>query len=205
MKRQNKPLTNRQRQAIETKEKIYNAAISVINEKGYCNASIQEITEAAAVAKGSFYTYFHSKEDLVFYTYVQSDMAYRSAYAQVEALDFLSATSEFIRSSYAEHEKRGKEILKAIVISYSTENFIDAYTADRALLRCFSDLVDRGKQEQVIDAHISNSECVNLFLSVLIGVETMGCFGSEPGALADKIATAIRVVAQGMIKQPQLA
>ena len=44
--------------ALKTREKIYESALKVINEKGYNNVNIEDITTEANVAKGSFYTYF---------------------------------------------------------------------------------------------------------------------------------------------------
>ena len=59
-------MTNRQIAAQETRRKIVKAAKKIICEKGLANTSIDEITEACGVAKGSFYTYFKRKEDIVF-------------------------------------------------------------------------------------------------------------------------------------------
>ena len=95
----NTRLTKRQLQAIETKKKIYDAAVQVINEKGFGNVSIEDITTRANVAKGSFYTYFTSKEDLLFDTFRQSDAVYAQAFAQVQDED----------SSRSEERRVGKE------------------------------------------------------------------------------------------------
>ena len=40
--------------------------LSMFCEKGLSNTSVDEITEACGVAKGTFYTYFKRKEDIVF-------------------------------------------------------------------------------------------------------------------------------------------
>lgn len=47
-----------------TKRMIFNTAIKVFSEKGYDNASIEEITAIAGVAKGSLYYHFAKKEDI---------------------------------------------------------------------------------------------------------------------------------------------
>lgn len=47
-----------------TKRIIFNTAIKVFSEKGYDNASIDEITAIAGVAKGSLYYHFAKKEDI---------------------------------------------------------------------------------------------------------------------------------------------
>lgn len=59
-------MTNRQISAMETRKKILNAGRKIICEKGLGSTSVEEITEAAGVAKGTFYTYFRRKEEIVF-------------------------------------------------------------------------------------------------------------------------------------------
>ena len=48
----------------KTKRRIFNTAIKVFSQKGYENASIEEITAIAGVAKGSLYYHFSKKEDI---------------------------------------------------------------------------------------------------------------------------------------------
>ena len=48
----------------KTKRRIFNTAVKVFSEKGYDNASIEEITAIAGVAKGSLYYHFSKKEDI---------------------------------------------------------------------------------------------------------------------------------------------
>lgn len=59
-------MTNRQLAAMETKEKLLKAGKQLICEKGLAGTAIEEITEAAGVSKGTFYTHFKRKEDIVF-------------------------------------------------------------------------------------------------------------------------------------------
>ena len=60
-------LTKRKLQAIETKQKIYDAAKVLMDKHGYDAVSIDDIVREAGVARGSFYVYFLSKEDLLVY------------------------------------------------------------------------------------------------------------------------------------------
>lgn len=59
-------MTNRQIAAAETRKKLVETAKSIICDKGLANTSIDEITEACGVSKGTFYTYFKRKEDIVY-------------------------------------------------------------------------------------------------------------------------------------------
>ena len=46
------------------KEQIVNASLSLLHSKGFNATSVQDITDAAGVPKGSFYNHFASKEAL---------------------------------------------------------------------------------------------------------------------------------------------
>lgn len=48
----------------KTKRRIFNTAVKIFSEKGYDNASIEEITAIAGVAKGSLYYHFSKKEEI---------------------------------------------------------------------------------------------------------------------------------------------
>ena len=50
--------------AHESKTRLLNAALHVIRAKGYTATRIEDICEAAALTKGSFFHHFKSKDDL---------------------------------------------------------------------------------------------------------------------------------------------
>ena len=59
-------MTKRQEIAQETRRKIYTTACSLIDERGFANVSVEDITHACGVAKGTFYVYFKRKEEIIF-------------------------------------------------------------------------------------------------------------------------------------------
>ena len=60
-----KTLTKRQEKAIETKNRIYNAAINLMDRKGFEKITITDISKKAGVSVGAFYHYFKSKNDIL--------------------------------------------------------------------------------------------------------------------------------------------
>lgn len=192
-------MTKRQLQAVATKNKIYSAAVKKINEKGFNNVSIEDITAEARVAKGSFYTHFPSKEALVFYTFNQSDEIYQQSFAAVQGLDFLTMITRFVRISYTEYEKRGKGIIKAVISNYFTPEEHNFYGADRPLLQCLSRIVESGKQEGSLDERTATEEYVEVLLSTMVGIEVMWCFDEQGHSLTDMIENAVRITARGMM------
>lgn len=56
---------NREEKKQETVNRIVNAAICLFTEKGYEATTVAEITEMAGVAKGTFFNYFKTKDELL--------------------------------------------------------------------------------------------------------------------------------------------
>lgn len=52
---------------LRTKEKIFKTAVTLFLEQGYENTTVQEITEKAEVAKGTFFSHFPTKEAILRY------------------------------------------------------------------------------------------------------------------------------------------
>lgn len=52
-------------ETIDTKQKILNAAVDLISEKGYHNVAVREICERAGVTKPVLYYYFKDKEEVL--------------------------------------------------------------------------------------------------------------------------------------------
>src|SRR6202789_2741620 len=55
----------RERNRTETRDRLYRAALALFAEKGFAETTVEDITEAADVGKGTFFNYFPSKEHLL--------------------------------------------------------------------------------------------------------------------------------------------
>lgn len=59
-----KKMTNRAKQALETKKKIYKTGIQLFKKDGYQNVGVEQIAKSAGVSIGTFYHYYQSKMQL---------------------------------------------------------------------------------------------------------------------------------------------
>lgn len=59
------PITRHERRRQRRRQRLIEAARAVIARKGVAGFTIADVTEAADVAVGSFYTYFDDKDDLL--------------------------------------------------------------------------------------------------------------------------------------------
>ena|SRR5215470_9437574 len=57
--------SRRQRRSAELRERLFAAALALFGSKGYAETTVEDITEAADVGKGTFFNYFPSKEHIL--------------------------------------------------------------------------------------------------------------------------------------------
>jgi AcrR family transcriptional regulator len=60
-----RPRSRRERKKQETRQRLLHGAWQLFQEKGYDQTTVEDITEAADVAKGTFFNYFDTKEALL--------------------------------------------------------------------------------------------------------------------------------------------
>ena len=64
-------ITRRERKKIHSKKSIVESAIKLFSQKGYQETSVADIMNEADLGIGTFYNYFHSKEDIIHHVLTQ--------------------------------------------------------------------------------------------------------------------------------------
>src|SRR5438876_10064669 len=59
------PKSRRLRRSAELRDRLFRAALSLFAKKGYAETTVEDITEAADVGKGTFFNYFPTKEHVL--------------------------------------------------------------------------------------------------------------------------------------------
>lgn len=59
------PLTSRQLRAKETRKRLFAAAAELFDQKGYHQTTVDQIAKRAAVAKGTFFLHFATKDAVI--------------------------------------------------------------------------------------------------------------------------------------------
>jgi TetR/AcrR family fatty acid metabolism transcriptional regulator len=162
-----KPLTKRQEQALETKNRIYNAAIELMDREGFENITIAEISEKAGVSVGAFYHYFESKNDILAEIFHQADEYFSTQVAS--GLKKGSIPDQIIE--YFDHYARfnlasGVEMTQQL-FSPKIKFFIQE---GRPMLTILQDLVRRGQEKEEIRSDASPEEIVRLLFVMARGV-----------------------------------
>jgi len=59
------PSGRRQRRSAEIRERLFRSALALFADKGFAETTVEDITEAADVGKGTFFNYFPSKDHIL--------------------------------------------------------------------------------------------------------------------------------------------
>jgi len=59
------PSNRRERRSIELRERIFRAALDLFAKQGFVETTVEDITNAADVGKGTFFNYFPSKDHIL--------------------------------------------------------------------------------------------------------------------------------------------
>lgn len=163
----------RNEKATITKNRLYIKAIDLIREKGYVNVLIEDITQSAGVAKGTFYYYFDSKEQILTYTFKYLDNHYKNALILAKKQSTYHAMIEtFIRESYENIEKTGKEIGIAINTNICKNEIKEAFLdKNRNLYKALEYIFQIGIKNGYISDRHDQSFYIEKTIIMLWGIE----------------------------------
>lgn len=87
----------------DKKKKILEKAIELFGEAGYLKTTVEEITNSLSISKGSFYTYFDSKESLLLgilnYLFEQHCIILDKTAEEIKDLDAESTLRLYLKTS----------------------------------------------------------------------------------------------------------
>jgi AcrR family transcriptional regulator len=165
------PTGRRERHRREIRERLFGAALRLFAERGFMETTVEDITEAADVGKGTFFNYFRTKEH-VLATFgaerlASIDRALERAkkgpvlpVLRAMATDLVSQTTEnpaLLRAIYAAH---------ASCAPVRSELRKRLETARRSLAEIFAIAQERGE----VRRDISPAELARLTQIVLLGM-----------------------------------
>lgn len=123
-----KELTNRQKQAIQTKKRILDISKRLIIKEGYDAISVKQICEEAGVSTGAFYHHLKSKEGIIIEGYTQCD-EYFDKYVMnnLKSGNIIDKIIEYIGYQMEYAEKIGVDVITQVYkaqLTNGTEFFL---------------------------------------------------------------------------------
>ncbi len=178
-----KNLSRRDRKAAETRIRLFRCALQLFADRGFPNVTVEDITEAADVGKGTFFNYFASKD------HVLGVMAEIQIGKVREGLTQAESGKESVRSilhhllqRLAAEPGRSPDLARALVTSLlaskDVRELVDAHMAQgrRFLARIFEIGQERGE----IDSQLNTAQLSRLLQQSVLGGILLWSLMGEP-------------------------
>ena len=157
-------LTNRQKQAIKTKNKIFDVTIELIDTEGFANVNIEDICAKADVSIGTFYYYYKSKNDVFFELYTRADYYFEhTVKKKIRAGTYVDRVIKYF-DHYAHYcELTGIDTMKQMM-NAENKNFIKK---GRYMQNLLIDILREGQERKEIGRRMTPEQlCEYLFIVV---------------------------------------
>ena len=194
-----RPKTKRGR---ETLNRIVSAAAQVFSEKGYHNASINDITRLAGVASGTFYVYFDSKYNLYKFLLLQcSHMIRKHLNQAIRNCRTRREMEEVGLRSWLEFVQKNRYMYHIIWESLYIDKqlFVDYYVNFcKAYMRGIDEAKARGELRPEIDSEVLAYTLMGA--SNFLGLN-WGLFKNYPTDLDQVVASFMRIIDGGIFTE----
>jgi AcrR family transcriptional regulator len=190
----------RQRRSAEIREKLFRAALKIFGEKGFAHTTVEDITNAADVGKGTFFNYFPSKDHILI---AFSEMQLGKLQATVESFRHSTVPmTEFFREMSVRmtaEPGRAPDVVRAILqanLSSSSVRQVMQETHQRAHA-LLTQLVQAGQERGEFRRDLPASELAQVFRQTVFGTLLLWSVYGD-ASLPDRINTALNVLWTGM-------
>jgi AcrR family transcriptional regulator len=188
------------RRSAELRERLFRAALEQFGKKGFLEATVEDITNAADVGKGTFFNYFPSKEHILL------------AFGELqlgklqEAIDEARKTSvplpEFLRSLGAkmtEEPIRHPTLVRAFLQAFLSSMEVRTAMLDlqSRIMALHSQMIQLGQERGEIRDDLPAVELAQVFRQTIFGTLLLWSLSGD-SSLQQRIETAFEVVWSGL-------
>lgn len=160
-------MTRRQQKAVQTKARIYNAAIELMDRRGFEAITIADISHKAGVSVGAFYHYFKSKNDILAEIFRKGDEYFRNVVQP--ALNRKGSRRQIVE--FFDHYAKFNVLTGVDTTKELFSPKIKFFTKkDRAMLTILRELILKGQEKGEIRADRDAEELVRFLFLVARGV-----------------------------------
>lgn len=190
----------RQRRSAEIRERLFRAALALFTKKGFAETTVEDITEAADVGKGTFFNYFPSKDHILI-AFGEMQLGKLEA-AVTEARRTNEPIPQFLRSlvdRMTQEPTRNPEIIRAILQAYLSTTPVREVMLDlqKRVQAIHTELVRLGQQQGEIRRDLPPEEIAYVFRQTIFGTLLIWSLYGD-ATLHARVESAFNVLWTGM-------
>ncbi len=200
------PSPRRQRRSAETRERLFRAALDLFATHGFSETTVEDITNAADVGKGTFFNYFPSKDHLLL---AFADMQLSKLQSIIE---HLRASGEPVQQflftlgvRMTEEPGRNPSIVRALLLAnLSSTPVREAMRGNQARGHALlTEFIASGQQRGELRQDLPAADIAHVFRQTIFGTLLVwSLYGDD--SLATRVRTALDVLWQGLSPRPGL-
>jgi AcrR family transcriptional regulator len=173
----------RERRGAETRLKLFRCALQLIAERGFSSVTVEQITEAADVGKGTFFNYFETKD------HVLGVMAEIQLGKVREAISLAGQGQQTIHSvlhrlalCLAEEPGRSPDLARALISSFLASEGVRSIIGSnmREGLKMIAEVVAAGQERREIDPRLKRDKVAIQLLQTCMGTVLLWSLHGEP-------------------------
>jgi AcrR family transcriptional regulator len=190
----------RSRRSAELRERLFHAALSLFAKKGFAETTVEDITNAADVGKGTFFNYFPSKDHILL------------AFGQMQFGKLQSAVEEAKRTSVpmpsffrslgqrmTEEPTHHPEVMRALLQGYLSSTPVRRAMLDlqNRSLALHTEMIQIGQQRGEIRDDLPALEIAQVFRQTVFGTLLIWSLYAD-GSLLSRMNCAFDVLWKGL-------
>jgi AcrR family transcriptional regulator len=197
--------SRRERRSAEIRERLFRASLELFAKKGFAESTVEDITNAADVGKGTFFNYFPSKDHILL-AFVEMQLG-KLRLAVEEARntsqpmpDFLCSLGERMTQEPARHPDIIRVLLQAFLSnSQVREAMLDLQ--DRALA-LHTEMIQLGQERGEIRDDLPAAEIAVVFRQLIFGTLLIWSLYGD-ASLKSRMDSAFEILWTGLSNRTQ--
>jgi AcrR family transcriptional regulator len=166
------PSNRRERQSLERRERLFRAALDLFARKGFAESTVEDITNAADLGKGTFFNYFPSKEHILL-AFAEMQLGKLRAAAD-EAREKNEPTRVFLRSLGARMTQepiRNPSIIRILLQAFLSNTPVRESMMDlqARVIAIHTEIIRLGQQRGEIRDDLPPEVLANVFRQTVFG------------------------------------
>jgi AcrR family transcriptional regulator len=197
----------RQRRASEIRERLFRAALDLFAQHGFADTTVEDITNAADVGKGTFFNYFPSKDHILL---AFAEMQLTKLQSIMENLrNTREPVPQFLRTlavRMTEEPARNPSIVRALLLAnLSSTPVREGMRINQARgHQLLTEFVKVGQERGELRNDLPAGDIAHVFRQMVFGtLLAWSLYGDD--SLSTRISTALDVLWQGLSPRDGLA
>src|SRR6266567_8425717 len=192
--------SRRQRRSAEIRDRLFRAALNLFAKKGFAETTVEDITEAADVGKGTFFNYFPSKDHILL---AFGEMQLGKLEAAVEAARRSNEPMpQFLRSlgvRMTQEPTRNPEIIRALLQAYLSTTPVREVMLDlqKRVHALHTEMIQLGQRQGEIRDDLPAEEIAYVFRQTIFGTLLIWSLYGD-ATLHSRIESAFNLLWTGM-------